>query len=704
MRISKDVLANRQKMNTQTNLPKSVSSYIETGAPEGQRNQALFSAACQMRDSGMSEDQTTGLLAWRAQADGLTSVEAQNTVKSAFRQPPRQPPTGGTATPRLPNVRFKKAKTHRDALNSRPVAPPDPIESGFERLLMAAFKEGEGVAIGKMVEDEDGSKRPDAGVVLTREEWLAKVRKKGGIERLFTSKAGLFLRVNPMRKGGAGNADVSAFRHVLVEFDSTTGGGRVPKDAQFGAFLHSDMPITAVIDSGNKSLHAWVRVDATNAQEYSERVDEVFQWFEALNLDRANRNPSRYSRCPDAWRTEEGEERRQRLLAVGLGAASWQAWEQHQAAEQLGSPTRLSNLLTYDVGADKNSVLGNRWLCRGGSLLLVGQSGVGKSSLNMQLAIGWALGAAEMTFGIQPVHPLKSLILQAENDEGDLAEVAQGVAAGFALSQDALASANDRLLWHRITTLTGEEFCSALENLVALHKPDLVWIDPLLSFIGDDLSDARVIASFCAERLSSIALRTGCIFVLVHHTGKPPKDKGPLENWTASDLAYSGLGSSALTNWAREVAVLVRQPSEGPPTFSLTLCKRRKRAGLRSIAGEAAESIYIRHSADGRIRWEQCDYERPEKEERPAKKAQGTAKPNVKFRLGRPKVDLPADAMEELYVRLDEALGMEQKGEGRRLILEAAERHGVSEKTISNKIAEIRLRKAGLAMETLGTK
>ena len=56
--------------------------------------------------------------------------------------------------------------------------------------------------------------------------------------------------------------------------------------------------------------------------------------------------------------------------------------------------------------------------------MIVGQSGIGKSSFAMQMAINWALGKA--TFGIAPECPLRSLIVQAENDRGDIAEMLQG--------------------------------------------------------------------------------------------------------------------------------------------------------------------------------------------------------------------------------------------------------------------------------------
>ena len=138
-----------------------------------------------------------------------------------------------------------------------------------------------------------------------------------------------------MTKGGAKNEDVTAFRHVLVEFDRDDKGTSIPKEQQFAAILASGLPVSALIDSGNKSLHAWVRVDAPDATEYRRRVDIIWDWFEGRSLDRQNKNPSRLSRCPEGRRTVDGEVRTQRLLALGLGVKSWTEWE---AAPRAGRP------------------------------------------------------------------------------------------------------------------------------------------------------------------------------------------------------------------------------------------------------------------------------------------------------------------------------------------------------------------------------
>lgn len=614
-------------------LPNSVQEYLDNGAAQGGRNRALFSAACQLRDIGATEGFAVETLLLRATQDGLKPGEATHAIKSAFAASRREPPTGSTGQPWQPSNNRRPApamvarpsqKTAKPGAisESRPIPLPETIADGFKTLLLTAFKEGEGVCLAPTRENEDGSRTPVRGTTLTREAWLEKLKKKGSLSKIYSTKEGLFVRVNPMKTGGKGtNDDVTSFRHALVEFDKDAQGQDIPKELQLGAIIHSGLPITAILDSGNKSVHAWVRVDAANLEEYEARVEAVYSLFDSAALDPSNRNPSRLSRCPEGRRTEKGEVREQRLLALNLGAKSWADFERVRNTANLGEPIRLDYLLNYNTKEDPNNMIGNRWLCLGSSLVIVSQSGVGKSSLNMQLAIGWAAGREDMTFGIKPVRPMKQLILQAENDEGDLAEAAQGVFFAQEISAEERAVINENLLWHRITSATGEEFCRTVEDLVTLHKPDIVWIDPLINFIGDDLSEASVIAQFCTGWLNAISQKTGVIFALIHHTGKPPKDGA--SRGTNSDLAYAGLGSSALVNWAREVMVLTRikTPEGDPATFSFTACKRRKRAGMRDMSGEVSEEIYIRHAADGTIRWEQCDKpEAPEKAKKGSKK------------------------------------------------------------------------------------
>ena len=163
-----------------------------------------------------------------------------------------------------------------------------------------------------------------------------------------------------MVKDGAKNEDVIAFRHVLVEFDRDEAGKPIPKEEQYHAVVASGMPVSALIDSGNKSLHAWIRVDAPDEKEYKRRVAIIWEWFSGINLDKQNRNPSRLSRCPDGWRTVDGDVRRQSLLATNFGAASWDAWVAGQArGDQPPCSSPLSLPLTKDEALERFYYDGN---------------------------------------------------------------------------------------------------------------------------------------------------------------------------------------------------------------------------------------------------------------------------------------------------------------------------------------------------------
>ena len=75
---------------------------------------------------------------------------------------------------------------------------------------------------------------------------------------------------------GSKDTDVTKYRHVLVEFD------HIPTlEEQWNLICEAKLPCTAVISSGNKSLHAWVRVDAKNLDEYAQRRKLLFDHIDA---------------------------------------------------------------------------------------------------------------------------------------------------------------------------------------------------------------------------------------------------------------------------------------------------------------------------------------------------------------------------------------------------------------------------------------
>ena len=261
----------------------------------------------------------------------------------------------------------------------------------------------------------------------------------------------------------------------------------------------------------------------------------------------------------------------------------------------------LDGLMNFDRRNDPNCVLGRRWLCKGGSLLIVGQSGTGKSSLMMQAATAWSVG--RNFFGITTKKPLRTLIIQAENDTGDVGESFQDCINGSKFTESEIETLKENLYIYRDTVSSGQSFLALLKQLIVQHQADIVYCDPLLSFAGIDVSLQSEVSTFLRHGLSPILLETGAILVAMHHTGKPKSSKDTA-GYTVADMAYSGLGSSEFTNYFREVACLVREQG-AEPIYKFGLTKRRGRAYLSDENGNFTGEITIRHSRDaGVIRWE----------------------------------------------------------------------------------------------------
>jgi hypothetical protein len=102
---------------------------------------------------------------------------------------------------------------------------------------------------------------------------------------------------------------VQRFGFAVAEFD------KLSRNEQIRFWYAVDLPVVALIDSGNKSLHAWLRVDGIDTNEqWTRRVEqELFcRFLNPLGCDSACRNEARLSRMPGHLRSENN--RWQRML------------------------------------------------------------------------------------------------------------------------------------------------------------------------------------------------------------------------------------------------------------------------------------------------------------------------------------------------------------------------------------------------------
>jgi hypothetical protein len=293
--------------------------------------------------------------------------------------------------------------------------------------------------------------------------------------------------------------------------------------------------------------------------------------------------------------------------------------------------TPSSFLLTPDD--DSSVLLGNRFLNRGDGGILVGSSGMGKSSASIQMSVSWALGLPFM--GIKSNGALKILIIQSEDSDGDIAEVMLSMRHMLKLTEAQVTQVdqNIRIVCDRVSR--GKAFIAALKAHIKEFQPDLVIINPLQAFIDGDVTESRDLGQFLREGLNG--LNDGKFgYLLIHHTTKPATGRDKNERqW--HEVMYDMAGGAELINWARFVMSLRAAPT--PCDFNLVLAKRGRRAGVTrevpqgtGTREEIVTTIPLRH-AQGSI--EVPNRRRPVaiifwEEREPDQKAEDTAK------MGRP--------------------------------------------------------------------
>ena len=206
-------------------------------------------------------------------------------------------------------------------------ASPDawnPVQDLTDYLsLLFNLDDRVGYVTGDVWQDGEGKWLPSKGVYdRTAGELIASLKKHpddiGATVGDWKPEVGGWIRFNPLDGEGVKNENVTKFKYALVESDT------LPIAEQDVLFRKLELPIAALVHSGGKSLHAIVRVDAADYEEYRKRVEFLYDFMEkqGVPIDKQNRNPSRLSRMPGLTRNGN----RQYLAAANIGRKSWTDW------------------------------------------------------------------------------------------------------------------------------------------------------------------------------------------------------------------------------------------------------------------------------------------------------------------------------------------------------------------------------------------
>lgn len=359
--------------------------------------------------------------------------------------------------------------------------------------------------------DADGKWLPSKGVYdRTAAELIASLKKHpddiGATVGDWKPEVGAWIRFNPVDGEGVKNDNVTRFRFALVESDT------LPVAEQDILYRKLELPIAALVHSGGKSLHAIVRVDADNYEEYRKRVDFLYDFLEknGVTIDKQNRNPSRLSRMPGVTRNGN----RQYLATTNIGRKSWVDWLDFVE----GVTDELPDMEPLSVYKDNPPALPEELISgilrRGHKMLISGSSKAGKSFLLMELCVALAEGRPWLGF------PCKKGRVLYVNLEIDPASAVNRFLKIYEALGIPAANMDSIVLWNlRGHAVPLDQLVPKLIRRVRDQKFDAIIIDPIYKVITGDENNASEMGAFC-NQFDKICTETGCSTIYCHHHSK----------------------------------------------------------------------------------------------------------------------------------------------------------------------------------------
>ena len=470
----------------------------------------VYKVAQQYRAAGIDQAMALREIMPRAMADGLTQNEATNAIASGYKST--------TVT--------EPIKPHGHAKHKPTIARVN-ADDDFTRALAAAFLPDELIALSDS--QWDGEKwTPGAPRIRTRKEWET-YHSRIPISDFFVGEGGGFISINPLasKDGGRKNDNISAYRHVLAEFD----GGELEEQRE--ALENSGFPISLIVTSGKRSMHGWIRVDAQNKEEWDARRDEVFA---KLGCDPKNKDLARVSRCPGAMRIVDGAKVKQALVATNVGPGNWPSGA---GLPKLLDVKSLRQAVMYGDGLP--DLIGGLLSVRS-KMMVAGPSKARKSWTLLDLALSIASGASWMGL---PCTQGKVIFIDGELHREQILTRLMTVSESRGLPEEVWA--NNLKIW----PMRGEmrevtELMRALMDTLMDERPLAIILDPIYKLLGDRDENAAGEINGLLNELEQVARTVGCCILYSHHFAKgDSSEKSPIDRASGSGV------------WARDPDAMV---------------------------------------------------------------------------------------------------------------------------------------------------
>lgn len=322
----------------------------------------------------------------------------------------------------------------------------------------------------------------------------------------YDPKAGAWIRFNPLNGQGVRNSDVTEFRYALVESDD------MELDKQ-NALLHElELPIAALVYSGGKSIHAIVKVDAADYDEYRKRVDYLYDVCRknGLNVDTQDRNPSRLSRLPGVLRGDE----KQFLMETNVGKKDWNEWHEwiESVNDDLPDPEPLTD--TFDNLPELAPPLIDGVLRQGHKMLIAGPSKAGKSFALIEMVIAIAEGRKWLEWDCTQG---KVLYVNLELDRASALHRFKDVYSALGYEPNNIKNID---IWNlRGHSVPMDKLAPKLIRRSLKKNYIAVIIDPIYKVLTGDENSADQMAHF-TNQFDKVATELGCAVIYCHHHSK----------------------------------------------------------------------------------------------------------------------------------------------------------------------------------------
>lgn len=322
----------------------------------------------------------------------------------------------------------------------------------------------------------------------------------------YKEEAGAWIRFNPLDGKGVKNHNVSEFRYALVESDN------MEIEKQNAIMRELELPIAIMVHSGKRSIHAIVRVDAPDYEEYRKRVDYLYNVCKknGLNIDNQNRNPSRLSRLPGFIRNGK----KQFIIDTNIGKTDWNEW--HEWIEDLNDdlPDMESLEDYFDHLPELAPPLIEGVLRQGHKMLMAGPSKAGKSFALIELTIAIAEGAKWLEWQCAKGHVL---YVNLELDRASALHRFKDVYTSLGLHPNNI---NNIDIWNlRGKSVPMDKLAPKLIRRAHKKGYIAVIIDPIYKVLTGDENSADQMAHF-TNQFDKIATELGSSVIYCHHHSK----------------------------------------------------------------------------------------------------------------------------------------------------------------------------------------